>query len=108
MAGYDLLMIFWSGFLIFGLFMAYQDYRKWITSMKPIGAHLGNISIVGQGIVFVGIALADYFLTLNQHLMVPRGGIEYRHKDFQCMTRDKKPLFYVSVVTVHITVHKIN
>ena len=72
MEGYDLLMIFWSGFLIFGLFMAYQDYRKWITlneankslSIREI------FSIFGQGIIFVIIALAGIiFFTLNQHLI---------------------------------------
>ena len=72
MEGYDLLMIFWSGFLIFGLFMAYQDYRKWITSNEANKSlSLREIfSIFGQGIVFVTIALAGIiFFTLNQHLI---------------------------------------
>ena len=60
MEGYDLLMIFWSGFLIFGLFMAYQDYRKWITSNEAYRSlSIREIfSIFGQGIIFVIIALA--------------------------------------------------
>ncbi len=75
MAGYDLLMIFWSGFLIFGLFMAYQDYRKWITSNEANKSlSLREIfSIFGQGIVFVGIALA----------WCPEVESNHRHKDFQ-------------------------
>jgi len=72
MEGYDLLMIFWSGFLIFGLFMAYQDYRKWTSSNEANKSlSLREIfSIFGQGIVFVTIALAGIiFFTLNQHLI---------------------------------------
>jgi len=72
MEGYDLLMIFWSGFLIFGLFMTYQDYRKWINSNDANSSlSLREIfSIFVQGIVFVIIALAGIiFFTLNQHLI---------------------------------------
>ena len=67
MEGYDLLMIFWSGFLIFGLFMAYQDYRKWIsTNEANKSLSLREIfSIFGQGIVFVTIALAGIIFYLK-------------------------------------------
>ncbi len=52
--------------------MAYQDYRKWITSNEANKSmSLREIfSIFGQGIVFVTIALAGIiFFTLNQHLI---------------------------------------
>ena len=63
MEGYDLLMIFWSVLNLW--IMAYQDYRKWITSNEANKRlSLREIfSIFGQGnCLRNNCASRDYFL----------------------------------------------